>query len=72
MNKNRQLAIEKIAENVRDECKVSDYGFQNIFEAAEKTGYRIIRYPIGGDSFLGFASIKDSDRIIFSNSSGLN
>lgn len=69
MNKNRQLAIEKIADNVRNECKVTDYGFQNIFEATEKIGYRVIRYPIGIDAFLGFASIKDADRIIFSNSS---
>lgn len=69
MNKNRQLEIERIAENVRDECKVTNYGFQNIFEAAEKVGYRVIRYPIGSESFLGFALIKDTERIIFSNSS---
>ena len=69
MNKDRQLAIEKVTENVRDECNVTDYGFQNIFEAAEKIGYRIIRYPSGNDSFLGFALIKDTERIIFSNSS---
>jgi Zn-dependent peptidase ImmA (M78 family) len=69
MNKNRQLAIEKVAENVRDECNVTDYGFKDIFEASEKIGYRTIRYPIGDDAFLGFAMIKDFDRIVFSNSS---
>ncbi len=69
MNKSRQLDIERIAESARDECNVTDYGFQNIFEAAEKAGYRVIRYPIGVDGFLGFALIKDSERIIFSNSS---
>ncbi len=69
MNKSRQLEIERAAENVRDECAVTDYGFQNIFEAAEKVGYRVIRYPIGSDAFLGFALIKDTERIIFSNSS---
>lgn len=69
MNKNRQLAIEKNAENVRDECSVTDYGFKDIFEASEKLGYRTIRYPIGSEAFLGFALIKDSERIIFSNSS---
>lgn len=69
MNKSRQLVIERAAEAVRDECNVTDYGFQNIFEAAEKVGYRVIRYPIGYESFLGFALIKDSERIIFSNSS---
>lgn len=69
MNKSRQLAIEKIAENARDECNITDYGFQNIFEAAEKVGYRVIRYPIGSESFLGFALIKEAEKIIFSNSS---
>lgn len=69
MNKNRQLEIERAAENVRDECAVTDYGFQNIFDAAEKVGYRVIRYPIGSDAFLGFTLIKDTERIIFSNSS---
>ncbi len=69
MNKKRQLFIEKIANTVRDECNVAGYGIPNIFEAAEKIGYRVIRYPIGKDDFLGFALIKDSERIIFSNSS---
>lgn len=69
MNKSRQLAIEIIAENVRDECNVTDYGFKDIFEASEKIGYRTIRHPIGEDAFLGLALIKDSDRIVFSNSS---
>lgn len=69
MNKSRQLAVEKIAENVRDECNVTDYGFKDIFEASEKIGYRTIRYPIGDDAFLGFAMIKDFERIVFSNSS---
>lgn len=69
MNKKRQLLIEKAAENVRDECSVTDYGIQNIFEVAEKMGYRVIRYPIGSNSLLGFALYRDSDRIIFSNSS---
>lgn len=69
MNKSRQLEIERTAENVRDECKVTGYGFQNIFEAAEKAEYRVIRYPIGSEAFLGFALIKETERIIFSNSS---
>lgn len=69
MNKNRKLFIEKTAEMTRDECNVTDYGIQNIFEAFEKLEYRIIRYPLGVDSFLGFALIRDSEKIIFSNSS---
>lgn len=69
MDKKRQLIIEKIADEVRDECNITGYGFKNIFEAAGKMGYRVIRYPIGSDAFLGFALIKDTERIIFSNSS---
>lgn len=69
MNKNRQLVIEKNAGNARDECNVTDYGLKDIFEASEKLGYRTIRYPIGVEAFLGFALIKDSERIVFSNSS---
>ncbi|MBU3205206.1 ImmA/IrrE family metallo-endopeptidase [Clostridium algidicarnis] len=71
MDKKKQLSIEKMADLVRDECKVTDYGFNNIFEAAGKIGYRVIRYPIGSDSFLGFALIKDTERIIFTNSSSI-
>lgn len=69
MNKSRQIIIERNAENVRDECNITDYGFKDIFEASDKLGYRTIRYPIGAEAFLGFALIKDSERIIFSNSS---
>lgn len=69
MNKKRQLDIEKLANGVRDQCNIAGYGIQNIFDVAEKIGYRVIRYPIGKDDLLGFALIKDSERIIFSNSS---
>jgi Zn-dependent peptidase ImmA (M78 family) len=69
MNKERKIFIERIAESVRHECNVLDYGFKDIFEASEKLGYRTIRYPIGEDAFLGVALIKNSDRIVFSNSS---
>ena len=69
MNKNRQIIIEKNAEDVRNECNIADYGIKDIFEVSEKLGYRTIRYPIGPEAFLGFAMIKDSERIVFSNSS---
>ena len=66
MNKKRKLIVEKLASVIRDECNVAGYGIQNIFEVAEKIGYRVIRYPIGKDDFLGFALIKDTERIVFS------
>lgn len=71
MDKKKQLFIERLADLVRDECKVTDYGFNNIFEAAGKIGYRVIRYPIGSNSFLGYALIKDTERVIFTNSSSI-
>ncbi|WP_371380382.1 ImmA/IrrE family metallo-endopeptidase [Sporomusa aerivorans] len=67
MNKTRQLNIERIAETTRE--NITDYGIPNVFEVAEKLGYRVIRYPIGEDSFLGFSMIRDAEGIIFSNSS---
>ncbi len=69
MNKNRQITIEMNAENVRHECNITDYGFKDIFDASEKLGYRTIRYPLGAEAFLGFALIRDSERIVLSNSS---
>lgn len=69
MNNNRQIEIEKIADNVRNKCEITGYGFKNIFDAITKIGYKVIRYPIGAESFLGFALVKEGDKIIFSNSS---
>lgn len=69
MNKKRIIFIEKTAETVRNDCNITDYGFHNIFESAEKINYRVIRYPIGENEFLGFALTRDNERIIFSNSS---
>lgn len=69
MTKERQIMIERIAESVRIECNVTDYGFKDIFESSEKLGYRIIRYPMGEKSFQGVALIKNNERIVFSNSS---
>lgn len=69
MNRSRRHEIEKLADSLREKCSVIDYGFQNIFESAEKAGFVVIRYPVGLESFLGFAMIKDGDRIVFSNSS---
>lgn len=69
MNENKKIAIEKNAKNVRDKCTVVDYGIIDIFETSDRLGYKTIRYPLGEDAFLGFSMIKNSDRIIFSNSS---
>lgn len=69
MNNKRQLVIEKIANATREDCQEMGYGIDDIFNAAKKLGYQVIRYPIGEDAFLGCALLKDTDRIVFSNSS---
>ena len=69
MDKKRELTIEKLANIVRDECNIVGYGIPDIFKVAKRIGCRVIRYPIGKDALLGFALIKDRERIIFSNSS---
>ncbi|MDD2402882.1 MAG: ImmA/IrrE family metallo-endopeptidase, partial [Clostridia bacterium] len=69
MNKNRQLAIARMADKVKDNCRIVGYGIQNIFDVARELEYQVIRYPVGIDAFLGFALIKDNERIVFSNSS---
>ena len=73
MNKTRQLEIEKIADSVRDQCKVIDYGFQNIFEAAAKIGYRVIssgKYAVfnfKGDLPHLFQTLTNIDYFCFKN-----
>lgn len=61
--------IESLAKKNRESCTTSDYGIVDIFDSLEKLGYRIIRYPIGDTGVLGFAQIRDNEKIIFSNSS---
>ena len=61
--------IENWAKKYRESCTTSDYGIVDIFDSLEKLGYRIIRYPIGDTGILGFAQIRDDEKIIFSNSS---
>lgn len=69
MNKSRRIIIEKKAEEVRNLCKITDYGIHNIFNSLEKIGYELIRYPLDKNGLLGFSQIKKNGRIIFSNSS---
>lgn len=69
MNRKRTLNIEREAERVRTEIKPGEYGISNIFSGAESIGYKVIRYPVGLDTILGFSMIKELDKIIFSNSS---
>lgn len=61
--------IQVIADEFRDKCIVIRYSIADIFGECDRMGYRLIRYPIGSDGVLGFAQIRDGEKIIFSNSS---
>lgn len=69
MTTGRMKEIRVKADEFRQNCKVIRYGIANIFDECDRCGFRLVRYPIGSDGVLGFAQIRDEDRIIFSNSS---
>ena len=61
--------IQKRADEFQENCKVIKYGIADIVNECERAGIRLVRYPIGEKGVLGFAQIRDSEKIIFSNSS---
>lgn len=69
MTSKRKLEIERIANETRQKAIITGFGIANIFDVCQTLGYSSIRYPLGKDSILGAAIIKDCDYIIFSNSS---
>lgn len=69
MNKKRMQEIQRKADEFLQNCKVIRYGIADIFNECDRAEIRLVRYPIGEDSVLGFAQIRDCEKIIFSNSS---
>ena len=69
MDKKRMQEIQKKADEFRQSCKVIKYGITDIFNECERAEIRLVRYPIGEDGVLGFAQMRDDEKIIFSNSS---
>ncbi len=65
----RKVEIRKKAENIRSKCKISGYGITDLFKEVDGLGVKLIRYPLGESGDLGFTMKKDSDFIIFTNSS---
>ena len=63
----REIRIK--ADSFREKCKISRYGILDLFKECDRCGYKLIRYPIGDNSDLGFATKKDEDIVIFTNSS---
>jgi hypothetical protein len=39
-----------------------------LFKGCEKSGYKLLRYPLGDNANLGFTVKKDDDIVIFTNS----
>lgn len=68
MSDKRMLEIERTANKVREQCGVTGYGVNDIFELSDRLGFRTIRQPIHDKKFLGLATIKDTERIVLSNS----
>lgn len=70
MNVKRRKYIRKAADDVRNLCAGSAYGIENIFkDVTERLHYQLVRYPIGERKILGFAQLREEERIIFVNSS---
>jgi Zn-dependent peptidase ImmA (M78 family) len=72
LNTETEINIEKSANLTRGYCRVTGYGFHDIFKSCcEDLDYKMIRYPIKDNPILGFSEIKDNDKIIFTNSSAI-
>ena len=69
MQESRKREIRIKADSFREKCKISRYGIMDLFKECERCGYKLIRYPLGENADLGFATKKDDDIIIFTNSS---
>jgi Zn-dependent peptidase ImmA (M78 family) len=66
-SKKREIRIK--ADAFREKCRVGRYGIIDLFKECERTGFKLIRYPLGENADLGFTMKKDMDIIIFTNSS---
>ncbi len=67
MQDSRKREIRIKADSFREKCKISRYGIIDLFKDCENYGYKLIRYPLGEDSDMGFALKKDVDIVIFTN-----
>lgn len=69
MLKSRKREVRIQADSFREKCKISRYGIIDLFKECERSGYKLLRYPLGEDADLGFALKREDDIIIFINSS---
>ena len=69
MQYDRKREIRIKADDFREKCKTGKYGIIDLFGESKRAEYKIIRYPLGENADLGFTVKKDSDTVIFTNSS---
>ncbi|MCR5343333.1 MAG: ImmA/IrrE family metallo-endopeptidase [Butyrivibrio sp.] len=69
MQESRKREIRIKADAFREKCKISRYGIMDLFRECDRCGYKLLRYPLGENADLGFATKKDEDVVIFTNSS---
>lgn len=67
MLESRKREIRIKADTFRAKCKVGRYGIIDLFKECERSGYKLLRYPLGENTDLGFTLKKDEDIIIFTN-----
>ena len=66
-SRKKEIRIE--ADSFRGNCKVGQYGLIDLFKECERCKYKLLRYPIEESADLGFAMRRDTDTIIFTNTS---
>ena len=71
MTNKRRKEIEEIASNLRKVADITSFAVDDIFGLCKIKNYYSIRYPIGDAGISGAAILRDSDKIIFSNSSNI-
>jgi Zn-dependent peptidase ImmA (M78 family) len=68
MQEIRKREIRIKADSFRENCKISRYGIIDLFRECARSGYKLLRYPLGDNADLGFTVKKDNDIVIFTNS----
>ena len=68
MQETRKREIRIKADSFRANCKIGRYGIIDLFKECERMGYKLLRYPLGENTDLGFMTKRDNDIVIFTNS----
>ena len=69
MQNTRKKDIRITAASFRENCRIGRYGIIDLFRECERWGYKLLRYPLGENADLGFVMRRDSDIVIYTNTS---